>query len=68
MARHLLIKGEIMAETKVKSKKESKPKWSLSQDDYIDLLRTIETNAQAILVLQNEVKRLKSRMGLGSGI
>ena len=57
-----------MAETKVKSKKESKPKWSLNQDDYIDLLRTIETNAQAILVLQNEVKRLKSRMGLGSGI
>ena len=57
-----------MSEAKIKQKKESKPKWSLSQDDYIDLLRTIQINAQAILVLQNEVKRLKGRMGLGSGI
>jgi len=57
-----------MAETKVKSKKESKPKWSLNQDDYIQLLKSVETNAQAILTLQNEVNRLKGRMGLGSGI
>ena len=41
MARHLLIKGEIMAETKVKSKKESKPKWALNQDDYIDVLDVV---------------------------
>lgn len=57
-----------MAETKVKPKKTDIPKWNLNQDDYIDLLKTIETNAQAIVSLQNEVNRLKGRMGLGKGV
>ena len=56
-----------MPETKAKPKSTT-PKWSLSQDDYIELLKSVETNAQAILTLQNEVNRLKGRMGLGSGI
>ena len=68
MARHLLLTGEIMAETKTKPKKESTPKWNLSQDDYIEVLRMVEKNAQAIVVLQNEVNRLKNRMGLGKGV
>ena len=48
--------------------KESTPKWNLSQDDYIELLKSVEINAQAIVTLKNEVNRLKGRMGLGSGI
>ena len=56
-----------MSETKTKTKSAT-PKWSLNQDDYIQLLKSVETNAQAILTLQNEVNRLKGRMGLGSGI
>ena len=53
-----------MSETKTKTKSAT-PKWSLNQDDYIQLLKSVETNAQAILTLQNEVNRLKGRMGLG---
>ena len=49
-------------------KETATPKWSLSQDDYIALLKSIEINSQNLLNLQNEVNRLKGRMGLGSGI
>tara|TARA_R100001594_G_scaffold144322_1_gene193238 strand:+ start:1123 stop:1302 length:180 start_codon:yes stop_codon:yes gene_type:complete len=49
-------------------KETTTPKWSLSQDDYIALLKSIEINSQNLLNLQNEVNRLKGRMGLGSGI
>ena len=61
-------------ETKVKPKtvtpkaKSTTPKWNLSQSDYIELLKSVEKNSQAILSIQNEVNRLKGRMGLGSGI
>ena len=61
------VKEKIKPEPK-KVIKESTPKWNLSQDDYIELLKSIEINAQAIVTLQNEVNRLKGRMGLGSGI
>ena len=44
------------------------PTWKLSQDDYLDLLRSVEKNAQTILTLTNEINRLKGRMGLGVGI
>jgi|TARA_R100001594_G_scaffold100262_1_gene134866 hypothetical protein len=66
MARHLLLIGEIMAETKTKSKpkKEPMPKWNLSQDDYIELLKSVSINAQAIQSLTNDIKRIKTRMGL----
>ena len=53
-----------MPETKVKPKKVATPKWSLSQDDYIQLLKSIEKNAQVITGLLQDVKRIKTRMGL----
>ena len=61
------VKEKAKSEPK-KAVKESTPKWNLSQDDYIELLKSVEINAQAIVNLQNEVNRLKGRMGLGSGI
>ena len=63
----IVFEGAIKTEPK-KVIKESTPKWNLSQDDYIELLKSVEINAQAIVNLQNEVNRLKGRMGLGSGI
>tara|TARA_R100000700_G_C3127299_1_gene113906 strand:+ start:397 stop:558 length:162 start_codon:yes stop_codon:yes gene_type:complete len=53
-----------MPETKIKPKKVATPKWSLSQDDYLHLLRSIEQNSQTITVLLQDVKRIKTRMGL----
>ena len=53
-----------MPETKIKPKKVATPKWSLSQDDYMHLLRSIEQNSQTITVLLQDVKRIKTRMGL----
>ena len=50
------------------TKEKRKPTWKLSQDDYLDLLKSVENNAQTILSLTHEVNRLKGRMGLGSGI
>ena len=50
------------------TKVERKTAWKLSQDDYLELLRSIEKNAQTLLTLTNEVNRLKGRMGLGVGI
>ena len=57
--------------TVTKKKKEptkKEPTWKLNQNDYLDLLRSIEKNSQTILPLTNEVNRLKGRMGLGVGI
>ena len=34
--------------TKEKPKKIAVPKWSMNQDDYIELLESIDTNAKAI--------------------
>ena len=42
--------------------------WKLSQNDYLDLLKSIDRNSKTILTLTNEVNRLKGRMGLGAGI
>ena len=39
-------------------------KWNLNQDDYIELLRNITTNAEAINNLVKDVKRIKTRMGI----
>jgi len=50
--------------TKEKPTKETTPKWSMNQDDYIELLESIDTNAQAINTLIKDVKRVKIRMGL----
>ena len=50
--------------TKEKPKKVTIPKWNMNQDDYIELLESIETNAKAIKNLIADVKRIKTRMGL----
>jgi hypothetical protein len=41
-----------------------KLKWSMNQDDYIELLKSIDTNAKAINNLTPDVKRIKTRLGL----
>ena len=51
-------------EVKEKPKKVATPKWSMNQDDYIELLQSIDTNAKAINTLITDVKRIKIRMGL----
>ena len=50
--------------TKEKPKKVAVPKWNITQDDYIELLESIDTNAKAINNLITDVKRIKIRMGL----
>ena len=50
------------------TKPKKKTTWKLSQDDYLDLLKSIDQNSKTILTLTHEVNRLKGRMGLGSGI
>ena len=50
------------------TKKKKEPTWKLNHDDYLELLKSVNQNAQQILTLTNEVNRLKGRMGLGSGI
>jgi|TARA_Y100000034_G_scaffold11670_1_gene12227 hypothetical protein len=44
--------------------KEKPKKWELSHDDYLDLLETVDRNAKAILVLNNDMKKVKSRLGI----
>ena len=44
--------------------KEKPKKWVLSHDDYLDLLETVDRNAKAILVLDKDMKRVKSRLGI----
>ena len=44
--------------------KETPKKWELDQDDYIELLETVDRNAKAILLLRKDTDRLKSRLGL----
>ena len=39
-------------------------KWELSHDDYLELLETVDRNAKAILVLDKDMKRVKSRLGI----
>tara|TARA_R110000824_G_scaffold135043_3_gene298057 strand:- start:310 stop:474 length:165 start_codon:yes stop_codon:yes gene_type:complete len=51
-------------EVKEKPKKIVTPKWSMGQDDYIELLKSVDTNAKAINTLIADVKRIKIRMGL----
>ena len=51
-------------EVKEKPKKVATPKWSMNQDDYIELLESIDTNAKAINNLITDVKRIKIRMGI----
>ena len=51
-------------EVKSKPKKTTVPKWSMSQDDYLELLASIDTNAKAVNNLIADVKRIKIRMGL----
>ena len=50
--------------TKEKPKKVATPKWSMNQDDYIELLKSVDTNAKAINSLITDVKRIKVRMGI----
>ena len=50
--------------TKEKPKKVATPKWSMKQDDYIELLESVDTNAKAINNLITDVKRIKIRMGI----
>ena len=39
-------------------------KWEINQDDYIELLESIDKNAKLILTLSNDVRRLKIRIGI----
>jgi len=39
-------------------------KWEISQDDYLELLESIDKNAKLILELSNDVRRLKIRIGI----
>ena len=63
----VMNQGEAMTtETKkkpVKTKVVPK-KWEINQDDYIELLESIDKNAKSILILTNDVKRLKIRIGI----
>ena len=45
--------------TKIKPKK-----WEISQDDYIELLESVDKNAKLLLELSNDVRRLKIRIGI----
>ena len=58
--------------TKVKNNtkpiENKQPKWNLNQNDYIELLRSIEINAQALLNIQGELNKIKRRLGLGEGV
>jgi len=48
----------------VKTKEKKPVKWKLDQDDYIELLESIDKNAKTILELTNDVRRLKIRIGI----
>ena len=48
--------------TKVKSKPTKK--WALEQDDYIELLQSIDINAKTINELTHSVKKIKTRLGI----
>ena len=55
----------------VTSKWGMNPKWSMNQDDHIELLKSVDTNAKAINTLianvetlMADVKRVKIRMGI----
>ena len=50
--------------TATKEKPKKIAKWSMKQDYYIELLKSIDTNAKAINTLIADVKRVKIRMGL----
>jgi hypothetical protein len=47
-----------------KTKEKTPVKWKLNQDDYLELLESIDKNAKTILQLTNDVKRLKIRIGI----
>lgn len=49
-------------EVQEKPKKVTTPKWNMNQDDYIELLRSVDTNAKAINKLIEDVKTLKNIM------
>ena len=51
-------------EVKEKPKKVATPKWSMNQDDYLELLKSIDINAKAISGLITDVNRIKIRMGI----
>jgi len=44
--------------------KEKPKKWEISQDDYIELLESVDKNAKLLLELSNDVRRLKIRIGI----
>ena len=54
----------------IKTKKEPvktklKPKkWEINQDDYLELLESIDKNAKLIFTLSEDVRRLKIRIGI----
>ena len=50
--------------TEVKEKPKKVAKWNMNQDDYLELLKSVDTNAKAINNLIADVKRIKIRMGL----
>ena len=50
--------------TEVKEKPKKVAKWNMNQDDYIELLKSIDTNAKTISSLANDMKKVKTRMGI----
>ena len=50
--------------TATKEKPKKVAKWSMDQDDYIELLKSVDTNAKAINSLITDVNRIKVRMGI----
>ena len=44
--------------------KKSPTKWNLVQDDYLELLKSIDINAKTIATLTHDVKKLKTRLGI----
>ena len=44
--------------------KEKPVKWKFDQDDYLELLESVDKNAKAILILRKDTDRLKLRMGI----
>ena len=50
--------------TEVKENPKKVIKWNMNHDDYIELLKSVDTNAKAINTLIADVKRIKIRIGL----
>ena len=44
--------------------KEKPVKWKFNQDDYLELLESVDKNAKIILQLTHDVQKIKTRLGI----